>query len=355
MYARQAVGAVCSHAPLLYDSRAASCRITLSHCRAHCVAGPRPLGEGTECAAAAEAGKQVAASSITNKASWAAEDVAEPMAAAWNASRSMGGTQSGGGILLQFSNPEAAGADLRSALPAHALFDANVEAPQASQRPNDPAVQFFSRYGYMIDDLVGESEADTVPRVRYLYLTFYLISMLQRCLSALLFGLFHFHSVSIVQIAFLLALHVAFTMYLFVVRPYTSRLLWVSDLLAYMCELLILVAASLLLRNPSSKTLPTVLITCYFVDVAIMIVPELLGLVSLCWGWFKRVCIQPPRQHYDIRTTITSQKQCLKQHMLKLSQQQQQLQPQQEGANVPAASDAEAAAAASLQQSQHLS
>jgi hypothetical protein len=135
-------------------------------------------------------------------------------------------------------------------------------------------------------------------------LLFYVVSTLQRCSTALLFGLFHFSYLSGLQMGLLMALHALFVAYLLAARPYASWLLLAADLLAYLVELTVLVAAAALQRNPAHvASLGGVLVACYFVDIAVMIVPELLRYGLMAWAWVQArrsasapAAAQPPQR-----------------------------------------------------------
>lgn len=150
------------------------------------------------------------------------------------------------------------------------------------------ATKFLKKHGFMVDDLVGDEPEMAVQRSQWKILLLHVISILQRCTTAVMFGFFHFRYISITQLGMLIALHAAFIGYLVVVRPYASWLLLLSDVLAYLCELTVLAVAVLLQSNPEYTThqqLAHALIACYFFDVAAMVVPELLRYLAMGWAW----------------------------------------------------------------------
>lgn len=150
------------------------------------------------------------------------------------------------------------------------------------------AVKFLEAHGFMVDDLVGDEPNRAAQRSQWKILLLPVISILQRCLTAVMLGFFHFCYISPTQLGMLIALHTGFIGYLLVVRPYASWLLLLSDMLAYLCELMVLAVAVLLQRNPEyimHQKLTHVLIACYFFDVAAMVVPELLRYIAMGWAW----------------------------------------------------------------------
>jgi hypothetical protein len=150
------------------------------------------------------------------------------------------------------------------------------------------ATTFLSKHGFMVDDLVGDEPDMAVKRSRWKILLLHVISIVQRCVTAIMFGFFHFRFISATQLGILIAMHAGFIAYLVVVRPYASWLLLLSDVLAYLCELTVLAVAVLLQRNPEYTThqqLAHALVACYFFDVAAMVVPELIRYVAMGWAW----------------------------------------------------------------------
>jgi hypothetical protein len=177
------------------------------------------------------------------------------------------------------------------------------------------AAEFIAQHGYLVDDLLGDelSSPAAAQRVRLPILLFYIVHLLQRCSTGLLFGMFHFRYVSALQMGLLMAMHALFITYLLAARPYASWLLFVADLLAYLCELTILAVAVMLQQSPGQVVvLGQVLITCYFVDVAVMIAPELVRISLLAWGWLKqrrmrqRVAWQQRRQQATVCVVVAA-------------------------------------------------
>jgi hypothetical protein len=161
---------------------------------------------------------------------------------------------------------------------------------ERQQQREAAARKFLQKHGFLVDDLVGDEPELAVQRSRLHILLLHVISILQRCLTAVMFGLFHFRYISITQIGVLIALHAGFIGYLVLVRPYASWLLLLSDVLAYLCELTILGTAVRLQSNPGftqHQQLATALIVCYFFDVAAMVVPEVLRYLAMGWAWLQ--------------------------------------------------------------------
>lgn len=161
---------------------------------------------------------------------------------------------------------------------------------QHASRP-DAKVQFLSRYWFLVDDLVGDDKVAALQRLYLPVLAFYLVSVLQRCLTALFFGLYHFHYVSISQLTVLMVLHALFIWYLIAARPYASKLMLAADVIAYSCELTILGTAVVLKQAPANSTVLAVLVTCYFVDIAVMLLPEIMRYVQIGYKWLQ--CRRP--------------------------------------------------------------
>lgn len=228
------------------------------------------------------------------------------MAAAWDAARTAG-PGSAGGWVSHSGAPEhplssggvavTAGADGSSsdgrAIVARqqtwmgaGLKDSDVTAAAANTAAG--AVSFLDRYWYLVDDLVGDDRAAAVQRVNLPVLTFYLVSAVQRCLTALFFGLFHYSYVSVSQLGVLIAVHALFVVYLLAAKPYAFSILLYADILAYCCELTILGAAMYLKQSPANTQILSVLVVCYFVDVAVMLVPEVLRYVVMAYSWLRR-------------------------------------------------------------------
>lgn len=158
------------------------------------------------------------------------------------------------------------------------------------QQRHAAATSFLSKHGFMVDDLVGDVHELAVQRSQWSILLLHVISILQRCLTAVMFGLFHASYISVTQLGVLISLHAGFVGYLLLVRPYASWLLLLSDVLAYLCELTVLASAVLLQRDPGyaqHQRLATALVTCYFFDVAAMVVPELMRYAAMAWAWLQ--------------------------------------------------------------------
>lgn len=163
-----------------------------------------------------------------------------------------------------------------------------AEPPAQSQEA--AAVAFLHKHGFMVDDLVGDEQGLAVQRTQWRILLLHVISIIQRCLTAIMFGLWHFSYISIAQMGLLIALHAGFIGYLICVRPYASWLLLGSDVLAYLCELTVLAVAVMLQANPAyvlHTKLTHALVACYFFDVAAMIVPEVMRYVAMAWAWLQ--------------------------------------------------------------------
>lgn len=160
------------------------------------------------------------------------------------------------------------------------------DRPQSPMQ-STPATQFLQRFGYLVDDLVGEGDKADASRVRLPITGLYLANFLQRCATAIVFGVFHFSYVSLVQVGLLLALHLSFIVYLVTIRPYWSWLLLASDVTAYLCEVMILVCGVLLLQHPHNPHLAQALLMCYYLDIMVVMLPDLLQLLTAAakWAW----------------------------------------------------------------------
>eukprot|EP00775_Hariotina_reticulata_P003977 gene3977-4230_t len=279
-----------------------------------------------EDAAAFASGQAVA----EGRESQASEDAAAALAAAWNAARAAGPNSNSGWAdspradssgrprspvsascdgQLQWQQQSGDGhvarqqtwmsASAQGAAAAAAALQSMQLQPQLPhcQAQNDhstavgnagPAVAFLARFGYLVDDLVGDEQHIALQRVSNPILSFHLVSILQRTLTALFFGLYHFHFVSFVQVAVLILLHVSFVLYLLAVRPYSSQIQLMFDLLAYLCEVTVVAAAVMLRAQPGNEHLAKVLVVCYFIDVLVMIIPEVIRCLMLAWQWLKR-------------------------------------------------------------------
>lgn len=103
---------------------------------------------------------------------------------------------------------------------------------------------------------------------------------LERCCVALFFGLYHFHTVSTTQLVSILALHAAAATYavacLRLKTCVSQALVAVPDVLAYVCELIILAGGLVLIQHPGHQAMEKALLVCYFIDVALLIIPEAL-------------------------------------------------------------------------------
>jgi hypothetical protein len=223
------------------------------------------------------------------------------MAAAWNTARGdhaasssgWGGSRPGDTVSLTgvaIAGNESTGCMARQ----QTWMGDNVHESHMLQQSADTlaaegaASRFLDRFWYMVDDLVGDDKPQALARVRLPILVFYIVSSLQRVLTALFFGFYHFAYTSFAQLGMLVALHALFVLYLLAVRPYASKLLLGSDVVAYVCEITILAAALLLRHAPNSKALLQVLVGCYFVDVVLMMLPELLRYCIMAWQWWQR-------------------------------------------------------------------
>jgi hypothetical protein len=253
-------------------------------------AGGRPLGEGVE------EQQQIAAQDSEQAA----------MAAAWNAARGdYGPSTSGWGgsrgpEVVSLTGVAVGGNDGPAPITRQQTWmGGNDHSEQQQQQQQQlassgmfgdtaAAGRFLDRFWYMVDDLVGDDRAQALARVRLPILLFYVVNSVQRVLSALFFGFYHFAYISLTQLGALVALHALFVLYLLAVRPYASKLLLGSDVVAYLCELTILAAALLLRQAPNSKALLQVLVGCYFIDVLFMMLPELLRYCVMAGEWWQR-------------------------------------------------------------------
>ncbi|KAF6252266.1 hypothetical protein COO60DRAFT_1704375 [Scenedesmus sp. NREL 46B-D3] len=223
------------------------------------------------------------------------------LAAAWNAARGDFGASTSGwggaatGDMVSLTGVAVAGSDGAGPTARQQTWMGSG-APTGQQQParagshNEAgsAGRFLDRFWYMVDDLVGDDRPEALARVRLPILVFYIVNSVQRLLTALFFGFYHFAYISFAQLGVLVALHALFVLYLLAVRPYASKLLLGSDVVAYVCEITILAAALLLRQAPNSKPLLQVLVGCYFVDVLFMMLPELLRYCIMAWQWWQR-------------------------------------------------------------------
>jgi hypothetical protein len=164
-----------------------------------------------------------------------------------------------------------------------------MEPPQGHRQETSTAV-FLRTYGYLVDDLVGDDVDAAAQRCQWQILALHIVSILQRCLTAVILGMFHYRYISAAQVVLLITFHTVFIAYLVAVRPYASRLLLLADVLAYFSELTILAVAYLLQRNPSHAThqrLTYALIVCYFFDVVTLVVPEVVRCMLIAWAWLQ--------------------------------------------------------------------
>ena len=56
-----------------------------------------------------------------------------------------------------------------------------------------PSAQFVTHFGFLVDDLVGEGSEVVLSRVRLSILCVYLANFVQRCATAVVFGLFNYY------------------------------------------------------------------------------------------------------------------------------------------------------------------
>lgn len=257
-------------------------------------AGGRPLGEGLddEQSSLAEAW-QAARATGQPISSWGGQPAGSNPAAPPRTSGKFQLSFSADGSASAAAQRSADGARVRkqdtwvSGSGATAAAAGDMSAVKQSLHET-AATKFLSKHGFMVDDLVGDDPDMAVQRSQWKILLLHVISIVQRCVAAIMFGFFHFSFISATQLAMLIILHAGFIGYLVVVRPYASWLLLLSDVLAYLCELTVLSVAVLLQRNPEYTThqqLAHALIACYFFDVAAMVVPELIRYFAMGWAW----------------------------------------------------------------------
>jgi hypothetical protein len=169
-----------------------------------------------------------------------------------------------------------------------AAADGDDEDAGSKEEREAVVAKFLEKHGFMVDDLVGDDPDIAVQRSQLKILILHVISIIQRCTTAVMFGFFHFRYISITQLGMLLSLHAFIIGYLLLVKPYASWILLLSDILAYLCELTILAVAVMLQGKPQynqQQQMSHALIACYFFDVAAMVVPELLRYVAMGWAW----------------------------------------------------------------------
>ncbi|WIA37428.1 hypothetical protein OEZ86_014352 [Tetradesmus obliquus] len=220
----------------------------------------RPLAEGIE--------EQQAAGEDSQQAA---------MAAAWNAARAdysrsatgWGATATRPADTVSLTGVAVAGNEAHGPITRQQTWfgEDGASAQQQQQQQQQQGVhagfcaggaaagRFLDRFWYMLDDLLGDERPQALARVKLPILVFYIVSSVQRVLTALFFGFYHFSYISVAQLGVLLALHALFVVYLLLVRPYASKLLLGSDVVAYACELTILSAALLLREAPNTAAL----------------------------------------------------------------------------------------------------
>lgn len=138
------------------------------------------------------------------------------------------------------------------------------------------ARRFFQSFGYLLDDVLGDEEQAALPRVTWSLTSFYTVTFIQRILLALLFGAYAHVQESPAQVVALAALHAMYLFYLTLLQPFTLRIMYIGELLAGGCELVILLCAGALLLRPTDMVAPQIMVACYFVDIAVMILPEVI-------------------------------------------------------------------------------
>lgn len=127
-------------------------------------------------------------------------------------------------------------------------------------------------YGPLFDDVVGEEEGRLVKKeVSYIRLLCLFLNFLTRVISAALFGFFHTHETSSLQVQLLLVVHSCFFMYLVLTRPYANRVLMMVEILCTFCEVGILLLAMVILESENyiigaSQSL----ITLSYLDIGIL-------------------------------------------------------------------------------------
>lgn len=147
---------------------------------------------------------------------------------------------------------------------------------------------FVYRFGYLLDDLLGDELTGAVQRSTAPVLLFYPLSLLHRYALAWTFGLGHYLTTSGLQLALLLVTQGCFICYVATVRPLALPILQWGEVIALGAELTILAGAAALLRYPGQPSLTRLLVVCYFLDVACLVVPELLRLLVCVVTWWRR-------------------------------------------------------------------
>ena len=120
-------------------------------------------------------------------------------------------------------------------------------------------------------------------RVRLPLLVYYPVMLLDRVALATIFGFFDSAASSELQLALLIAVHGAFMLYVSMLHPLQMWLLQWAEMLSTACEVGILTCALLLLQTPDSSLLPGALTAFYFVDVGLMVLPELIRYGIVAW------------------------------------------------------------------------
>lgn len=128
----------------------------------------------------------------------------------------------------------------------------------------------------MFDDVVGEERVDQSRKVSTLRLLCLFLHFLTRVISAALFGFFHTHETSSLQIQLLLVIHSCFLLYLVLLRPYANKVLMLVETLCTSCEVGILLLAMVILESEKyTNAASHSLITLSYLDIGILMSYEL--------------------------------------------------------------------------------
>jgi hypothetical protein len=101
---------------------------------------------------------------------------------------------------------------------------------------------------------------------------------LERCCVAVLFGIYHCYATSTVQLVAILTVHALAALYTIGIIYLKSGMSHIIDAiieaLSYLCELLIITMGLVLIEHPGHLIMERVLIACYFINVALLVLPE---------------------------------------------------------------------------------
>ncbi|GLC56111.1 hypothetical protein PLESTB_001065500 [Pleodorina starrii] len=111
-----------------------------------------------------------------------------------------------------------------------------------------PPIHFLARFEFMFHDALGEDEKEIAQREKdWAILSLVAINVTQKTLCAAVYGLFGLRARSPLQLGALLALQTAMAVYLIVWRPYTEKLLLVTEVGCHAAAMFLVIALSVAL------------------------------------------------------------------------------------------------------------